>query len=105
MSHVQTTSENAMKTKAAIIGVIILCLLATGCATTPEKATPSELAAEYLAKAGEYEGEGDRVEALKQYRLVLTVDPDNQIARDKSSQIEQELGRLAEQHYQNGMAH
>ena len=96
-----------MKIKVAIFGIIFLCLLANGC-TVPSKTsetTRKELSAKYLAKAGEYESKGDLVEALKQYKLVLTVDPENQMARDKSTKIEQELGRLAEDHYQSGMAH
>ncbi len=95
-----------MKIKAAIIGIIFLCLLATGCpAPSKSPETSRKLVDKYLAKAGDYESKGDLVEALKQYKLVLTVDPDNQMALDKSVQIEKELGRLADQHYQSGMAH
>lgn len=97
-----------MKTRFGIIGIILLFTLATGCTTFGLKSsetTRRELAAKYLAKAGEFEGKGDLVEALKQYRLVLTVDLENQMARNKSTQIEQELGRLADEHYQSGMIH
>ena len=97
-----------MKSKFGIIGIVLLFTLVTGCTIFGLKSsetTRRELAAKYLAKAAEYEGKSDLVEALKQYKLVLTVDPDNQRARDKSTQIEQELGRLADKHYQSGMTH
>jgi nucleoid-associated protein YgaU len=97
-----------MKTRVGIIEIILLFTLATGCTTFGLKSsetTRRELAAKYQAKAGEYEGKGDLVEALKQYRLMLTVDPENQMARNKSTQIEQELSRLADEHYQSGMIH
>jgi tetratricopeptide (TPR) repeat protein len=96
-----------MKTKAGIIAIIFLCVLATGCeffGTKPSKKTPQQLAGQYLAKAQEYEAKGDLVEALEQYKLLLTVDPANQLAQDKSTQIGQEVKRLAENHYQSGLA-
>ncbi|MCP4623006.1 MAG: tetratricopeptide repeat protein [bacterium] len=97
-----------MKSNAAIIGIIFLCLLTTGCGTfgtMSSKKSSEQIAAEYLAKAREYENKGDLVEALKQYNLVLTVDPDNRLAQDKSAQIGQELKRLAQNHYRSGMAY
>jgi tetratricopeptide (TPR) repeat protein len=97
-----------MKTKFEIIGIVLLFALMTGCTNLELRSSETirqEQAAQYQAQAAEYEDKGDLVEALKQYRLVLTVDPDNQIARDKSIQIEQELVRLADEHYQSGMAH
>jgi tetratricopeptide (TPR) repeat protein len=97
-----------MKTKFEIIGIVLLFALMTGCTNLELRSSETirqEQAAQYQAQAAEYEDKGDLVEALKQYRLVLTVDPDNQIARDKSIQIEQELVRLADEHYQSGMSH
>ena len=97
-----------MKTKAGIIGIIFLCVLATGCefiGTKPSRKTQQQLAGQYLAKAQEYEAKGDLVEALEQYKLLLTVDPANQLAQDKSTQIGQEVKRLAEKHYQSGLAY
>ena len=97
-----------MKLNAAILGIIFLCFLTTGCGTfgaMSSKKSPEQLAAEYLAKAREYEVKGDLVEAHKYYKLVLTVDPDNRPAQDKSAQIGQKLKRLAENHYRSGMAY
>jgi len=100
-----------MKSKVGIIGIILLWAIVTGCTTglftteKPPQKTPKELAEPYLAKAREFEAEGNLVEALEQYKLVLTVDPDNQLAQEKSRLIGQDLQQLAEKHYQDGLNH
>jgi len=97
-----------MKTRAGIIGIIFLCVLANGCATLGTKSSPKsreQLADEYQTKARDYEAKGELVEALEQYKLWLTVDPENKSAQDKSTQIGQELQKLAESHYQSGLAY
>ena len=91
-----------MKNKAGIISVVFLLVLVVGCATFGTK-SPETLAKEYTAKAQQYEKKGDLVEALKQYKLVLTVDPANQLAQQKSAALEPQLQKLAEEHYKNGI--
>lgn len=91
-----------MKTKAGIVGIIILLVWAVGCSTFGTK-SPKQLADEYTAKAQQYEAQGDLVAALEQYRLVLTVDPENQLAQGKIKTIEPQLDKLAEEHYQAGL--
>jgi tetratricopeptide (TPR) repeat protein len=91
-----------MKNKAVIIGLIFLLVLLAGCAQLGTK-SPAQLAKEYTAKAKEYEEKGDLVEALKQYKLVLTVDPENKLAQEKRATLEPQLNKLAEEHYQNGL--
>ena len=90
-----------MKNKADILRIILLLVLLIGCATGPK--SPETLAKEYTAKAQQYEKQGDLVEALKQYRLVLTVDPANQLAREKTATLEPQLKKLAEEHYKSGI--
>ena len=91
-----------MKHKAGIIGIVLVLVLAVGCAGTGKK-SPAQLAEEYTAKAQNYEAQGNLVEALEQYKLVLTVDPENQLAKEKSTTIEPELHKQAEEHYQLGL--
>jgi tetratricopeptide (TPR) repeat protein len=91
-----------MKHKAGIIGFVLVLVLAIGCAGIGKK-SPAQLAEEYTAKAQDYEGQGNLVEALEQYKLVLTVDPENQLAQEKSTAIEQEVHKKAEEHYQIGL--
>lgn len=91
-----------MKNKAGIISVVFLLVLVVGCATFGTK-SPETLAKEYTEKAQQYEKKGDLVEALKQYKLVLTVDPANQLAQQKRAMLEPQLQKLAEEHYKNGI--
>jgi len=85
-----------------LIGVIVVLALTVGCAGVSEK-SPSQLADEYTAKAKAHEAQGEMVEALEQYKLVLTVDPENQLAKEKCAIIGPELHIKAEEHYQIGL--
>ncbi len=91
-----------MKNKAGIIGVMLLLVVVVGCATLGTK-SPEALSKEYTAKAQRYEKQGDLVEALKHYKLVLTVDPKNKLAQQKKATLEPQLQKLAEEHYRSGV--
>jgi Tfp pilus assembly protein PilF len=93
-----------MKNKTIIIGIVLLLCLVTGCSKLKSitKRSP-DLAKQYTAKAQEYEAKGDLVAALEHYKLVLTVEPENQLAKAKTKEIEQEVRKLAEEHYQTGL--
>ncbi len=91
-----------MKTRAGIISVVLLFVLLAGCAMTGSK-SPQALAKDYTAKAQQFEKQGDLVEALKQYKLVLTVDPDNQRAQQKIAALEPQMDKLADKHYKEGL--
>jgi tetratricopeptide (TPR) repeat protein len=88
--------------KAGILSGFFLLALLTGCAMMGSK-SPEALAKDYTAKAQQFEKQGDLVEALKQYKLVLTVDPDNQLAREKIAALEPQMRKLAEKHYREGI--
>lgn len=83
--------------------MLLILAIVAGCGKFATK-SPQQLANEYTAKAQKYETNGDLVEALEQYKLVLTVDPQNQLAKEKSTSIEQDLRRMAEERYQTGKA-
>ena len=91
-----------MKSIAAIISIVLLLVLFCGCGSMGRK-SPEALAEEYTSKAQQFEKQGDRVEALKHYKLVLTVDPDNQSAQQKVAELEPVMLELAEKHYKDGM--
>ena len=91
-----------MKHKTGLIGVILVLALAVGC-TGLGKKSPAQLAEEYTAKAKAYEAQGDMVEALEQYKLALTVDPENQLAKEKSTTIGLKLNQTAQEHYLIGL--
>ena len=91
-----------MKHATGLISVILVLVLAFGCAGTGKKSS-AQLAEEYTSKAKAFEAQDDMVEALEQYKLVLTVDSENQLAQEKSATIGQELNKKAEEHYQIGL--
>jgi len=57
----------------------------------------------HLQKGLEYEDKGDLVEALKQYKLAMTVSPGNQEITEHHNRVEMELRRSAEEHYRLGL--
>ena len=86
-----------------MVGFLFLFAVVAGCAQAPTKPS-ADLPDQYISKAQEFEARGDLVDALEQYKVALTVDPQNQLAKEKASQLESTLGELAEKHYQNGLA-
>lgn len=91
-----------MNNRAGIISVVLLFALLAGCSSMGTK-SPQALAEAYTAKAQQFEKQGDLVEALKQYKLVLTVDAENQLAKEKIATLEPQMLELAEKHYKDGL--
>ena len=91
-----------MKSKIHILAIGLLIALVSGCAQ-PTIKPPEPIPNQYMVEAQKYEAKGDLVEALEQYKLALTLDPENQAAKEKRTKIEQELRELAENHYQTGL--
>jgi tetratricopeptide (TPR) repeat protein len=84
----------------------ILLMLNFGCATTtPTSPEKENLVETYLKTAQTLESEGNTVEAAKQYKLALTVDPQHPMARENAARLDAELIRLAEEQYQAGMSY
>jgi tetratricopeptide (TPR) repeat protein len=93
------------KIRVFILGVLIGVMIG-GCAGIKEKFTGSqkeELVQTYIKTGQDYENKGDLVQALKQYKLALTVDPKNEEAIEKSGLLEKNMRILAEKHYRNGL--
>lgn len=61
------------------------------------------LAGQYLTQAQTYEANGDLPAALEQYKLALTVDPENARARESQARLTQTLAKLADERYKLGM--
>lgn len=62
-----------------------------------------ELVQAYIQSGQKLENQGNLVQALKQYKLALTVDPQSKEAIEKSSRIEKKMHVLAEKHYREGL--
>jgi tetratricopeptide (TPR) repeat protein len=56
-----------------------------------------------IQKGREHEREADYVEALRQYKIALTVDPSSQEAREGKNRVEASLSRSAEEHFRKGL--
>ncbi len=105
--------ENTMKNITLVLMGILL--LNFGCVTTtPSKkdnlvktalSEKEKLVETYLKTAQTLEMEGKKVEAAKQYKLALTVEPQHPVAMEKLAKLDAELIRLAEEQYQTGMAY
>lgn len=93
------------KIRVLILGVLIGVMIG-GCAGIIEKFTGSknkELVQNYIRSGQEYENKGDLVQALKQYKLALTVDPKNKEAIEKRDLLEKNMRILAQEHYRKGI--
>ncbi|MBT8491136.1 MAG: LysM peptidoglycan-binding domain-containing protein [Deltaproteobacteria bacterium] len=88
-----------MKMNGRIICVAIVLIMIGGCANLLTRSPEDQ----YLAKAKKYEKKGNMVDALEQYKLVLTVNPANQAAKEKSTKIEGKLKIQADKHYHKGL--
>lgn len=95
-----------MRRTAGIIGILFLLALVIGCAQTQPMAkapSPSDLVDHYISKALEFENKRDLVQAIEHYRLALTVDNQNPLAKEKIAQLQNTLEKRVEQHYRNGL--
>jgi tetratricopeptide (TPR) repeat protein len=92
--------------KIRVLGLGVLLVMIAGCAGIQEKPTAvrdTDTAQTYLQKGQHYENQGDLVEALKQYKLALTVDPGNRELAEKSSLLEENMNALAKKYYEAGL--
>ncbi|MBI5580492.1 MAG: LysM peptidoglycan-binding domain-containing protein [Deltaproteobacteria bacterium] len=94
-----------MKSQAVFFAVFLVIAGCTGSEVKKEDSVADKvkMTAGYLATAQQQESKGELVEALENYKLALTVDPENQIAQGKRSEIEKKLSDLAEENYKAGL--
>jgi tetratricopeptide (TPR) repeat protein len=98
-----------MKTRAALLYSVVMILCMMGCAhfgkESPKVVSREDFVRQSLQKAAKHEGNGEWVEALKDYKIALTVDPENVQVRDGQKQMEERLKKLAEERYRAGQRH
>ena len=95
-----------MKKIRVLILSVLVGVMIGGCAGIKEKFTGSknkELVQNYIQSGQDYENKGDLVQALKQYKLALTVDPKNKEAIEKRDLLEKNIRMLAQEHYRKGI--
>jgi tetratricopeptide (TPR) repeat protein len=99
-----------MKTLRCIFTILLAVTWMSSCLqpnlkSVSKKLTPwhqKKLVKQYLSEAQAMEAEGDLVGANERYKLVLTVDPENETALAKTDQLSATLRDLADQHFQTG---
>ncbi len=78
-----------------------------GCALAPVKetlTTPEDrFARDSIARAKEFEAAGQLPEALRQYKIALTVWPNDRMAKEGRERVEKNLRKGAQEHYRLGL--
>ena len=89
-----------------IFPILVFIASVAGCATfgtKPHEVSGERFFEEYLHKGHGHEIRGDLVEAIKQYKLAMTVNPANQEVGDSIKRVKKALRELAEKHYGAGL--
>ena len=93
------------KLRISVVPLLVVAAFLAACvATGPKTRKPDpKLAAQYITQARQLEEQGDLTGALEQYKLALTVDPENAPAEENRARLHQKLMQLADERYQLGM--
>lgn len=85
--------------------IILMAVLISGCVSAPKKTNTdyTNSITQYMEKGKSLENEGLYTSALKQYKLALTIDPENKKALQHKDQIESKLWKKAQAHYKMGL--
>jgi len=88
------------------VAIVCLAILITGCAVPVKEVPPdrvTDLSQGYLKAGMHQEAAGDLVAALRNFKLALTVDPNNQEAIRACNRLETAIRASAESHYNIGL--
>ena len=88
--------------------LFLLCFAGfLGCALAPVKETltapEDRFARDSIARAKEFEAAGQFPEALRQYKIALTVWPNDRMAKEGRERVEKTLRKGAQEHYRLGL--
>jgi len=94
-----------------ILPFFLFSALFVGCALAPVKETSKgalqaqeeRFVRDSIAKAKEFESAGQLPEALRQYKIALTVRPNDRTAKEARERVEKALRKGAEEHYRAGL--
>jgi len=94
-----------MKIYKTLAIIILLMLLISGCASTSKKSDPPEanLIQQHIAKGESLEQQALFSSALEQYKLALTIDPENTGALQHKKKVLSKLWSTAQLHYKQGL--
>ncbi len=94
-----------------ILSLVFFSAVFVGCAMAPVKETSKEslqaaeerFVKESIARAKESESAGQLPEAFRQYKIALTVRPNDRMAKEGRERVEKALRKGAEDHYKAGL--
>ena len=92
-----------MKSKHVCVGLGLLLMLLWGCQTAQAPREKDKQANAYIEQAQAYEIQGNLVEALEQFKLAQTIDPNDAFVNENIQRLENQLNELADAHYQAGL--
>jgi len=92
-----------MKRKHIFVGLGLSLMILWGCQASQAPREKDKQANAYIQQAQAYESQGNLVEALEQYKLAQTIDPNEPVITDGINRLEKQLNELAETHYQAGL--
>ena len=92
-----------MKRKHVGVGLGVLLIVLLGCQASQAPREKDKQANAYIQQAQAYESQGNLVEALEQYKLAQTIDPNEPVITDGIKRLDQQLNDLAETHYRAGL--
>ena len=82
---------------------LLLIILWGGCQTAQTPREKDRQAKAYIEQAQAFENQGNLVEALEQFKLAQTIDPDDAVVTAGITRLEKQLVDLAESHYRAGL--
>jgi tetratricopeptide (TPR) repeat protein len=94
-----------------ILFPLLFCAVFLGCSLAPFKETPKEalpapeerFVRDSIARAKEFEAAAQLPDALQQYKIALTVRPNDRMAKEGRERVEKALRKGAEEHYRAGL--
>ncbi len=92
-----------MRRKQICAGLGLMLFLLWGCQAAQAPRDKDKQANAYIEQAQAFETQGNFVEALEQYKLAQTIDPDEPNVVQGIQRLEGQLDALAEKHYQAGL--
>ena len=97
-----------MKIKKLLIVSVLFMLMVSGCVSVDPllnkfESKETKLVQQYIAKGEALEKENLFSNALEQYKLALTVDPDSKEAEQHKKEVLSKLWEKAQLHYKKGL--
>lgn len=91
--------------RISVVPLLVVAAFLAACVSAgPKTLKPDpKLAARYITQAQQLEEQGELTGALEQYKLALTVDPENAGAEESRVRLQAKLIQMADERYQLGM--